>query len=142
MKNFESIDHTADTGFRAYGKTLEEAFENAGLALTEIYADSEKVTPSQEVEISVSSEDLKALLYDWLDELIYLHDGKDLIASEFTIDEILEVEGGYELHGIVGGEDYDSDKHGQRAGVKAMTYHMMKIGNEEDHYFVQVIVDI
>lgn len=142
MKNFESIDHKADTGFRAYGKTLEEAFENAGLALTEIYADPEKVTPTQEMEISVSSEDLKALLYDWLDELIYLHDGKDLIISEFTIDEILEVEEGYELDGKVVGESYDSDKHGQRTGVKAMTYHMMEIGNEEDHYFVQVIVDI
>jgi len=142
MKKFEWIDHPADTGFRAYGQTLEESFENAGLALTEIYADSERVTPEQEVEISLSSEDLKALLYDWLDELIYLHDGKDFIASEFSLDEILEFEKGYELSGVVRGEEYDSDKHGQRTEVKAMTYHMMEIEKEGDLFSVQVVVDI
>jgi len=29
MKTFELIDHTADVGIKAYGKTLSEAFENA-----------------------------------------------------------------------------------------------------------------
>lgn len=142
MKQFEWIDHPADTGFRAYGETQEEAFENAGLALTEIYADSEKVTPEKEFEISLSSEDLKALLYDWLDELIYLHDGKGFIISEFSLDDILESEEGYELSGVVRGEKYDSDKHGQRTEVKAMTYHMMEIEKEGDLFSVQVVVDI
>ena len=32
MKNFEYFEVTADIGFRAYGKNLNEAFENAGLA--------------------------------------------------------------------------------------------------------------
>ena len=36
MKKFEFFDVTADIGFYAYGNNLNEAFENAGLALFNI----------------------------------------------------------------------------------------------------------
>mgnify|MGYP006451174011 FL=1 len=39
MKNYEFLEHTADEKFRAYGKTLEEAFINAALATAKIMTD-------------------------------------------------------------------------------------------------------
>ena len=40
---FKYFDHTADIMFEAYGKTLEETFCNAGLAMFNILTDIRKV---------------------------------------------------------------------------------------------------
>ena len=36
---FEFLEHTADVYIRAYGKTMEEAYENAALAMFEVMTD-------------------------------------------------------------------------------------------------------
>lgn len=141
-KKFEWIDHPADTGFRAYGVDMEEAFENAALALTEIMVDVERVEVREEIEVELEAEDLEALLYDWLDHLLYLFDAKDMVGSEFEVEIIPEAEGGYRIEARVRGEKYDPDKHGSGSEVKAMTYHMMEIDQGEDECSVQVVVDI
>ena len=51
MKRFETIEHTADTGLRVFGSTLEELFENAGLGLmTILVQDLDAMTPSSSTE--------------------------------------------------------------------------------------------
>lgn len=45
MKKFEYFDVTADIGFRAYGESLDEAFENAGLAIFNIISDTSNISP-------------------------------------------------------------------------------------------------
>ncbi|MGZ7116702.1 MAG: archease, partial [Methanobacterium sp.] len=39
-RKFEFFDVTADVGYKAYGDTLEEAFENAALAMFEVVTDT------------------------------------------------------------------------------------------------------
>ena len=63
-KPFEFFDVTADIGYRAYGETLNEAFQNAGLALFEVITDTSVLKPLIKKNISLKSEDKKALLYD------------------------------------------------------------------------------
>jgi len=55
MKNekFKFLPHTADIKFQAYGKTLEEVFENSALALKEILVEDEKVKKNIKKNISV-----------------------------------------------------------------------------------------
>ena len=45
MKKFEFFDVTADIGFYAYGNNLNEAFENAGLALFNIISKTDNINP-------------------------------------------------------------------------------------------------
>ncbi len=142
MKKFEWVEHPADTGFKAYGDDLEEAFENAALALSEIIADTEKIEAKKEMEISLSSEDLEALLYDWIDHFIYLYDAKSFIYSKFRVKNISETDKGYKLEAKAWGEKYDSEKHGDGTEVKAMTYHMMEIRDEPNQSYVRAVVDI
>ncbi len=40
---FEFFEHTADIGIRAWGDSLEEAFENSALAVFEVITDTSKV---------------------------------------------------------------------------------------------------
>ncbi|MDP3034685.1 MAG: archease, partial [Methanobacteriaceae archaeon] len=82
---FEFFDVTADAGFWAYGSTLEESYENAGLAMFEIMTDTTKVSPVVKKEFTIESEDKVSLLYDWLEELLFLHDVEFILFSKFKV---------------------------------------------------------
>lgn len=141
MKKFEWVDHPADVGFIAYGQDLGEAFENAALALTEIIADSDKIGPSEEVELEVVAEDTEALLYDWLDNLLYLFGAENFLGSRFEIEEF-SANDKFELKGKAWGERHDPERHGYGTEVKAITYHMMEVNCDRGKCSVRVIVDI
>ncbi|HTX61871.1 MAG TPA: archease [Methanobacterium sp.] len=140
MKKYEFFDVTADVGFRAYGNTMEEAFENAALATFEVITDTTKIRPSIKREVHITSEDPCALLYDWLDEMIFLHDSEFLIFNRFKL-EITKKEGEYVLKGDVWGESFNQDIHEIREDVKAVTYHLMDV-KEENGFTLRVILDI
>ena len=71
---YELFDVTADIGFLAYGNTLNEAFENAGLAMFNIISKTDYVESIVSKKIEVFSEDYVSLLYDYLEELFFLHE--------------------------------------------------------------------
>jgi SHS2 domain-containing protein len=92
-----------------------------------------------ESKISIESEDLFALLFDWLSELIFLHDSEFLVFSRFKV-KIVKSKENYRLNAVVCGEAFDLMIHESREDVKAATYHLMDI-KEENGYMVQVILD-
>lgn len=140
-KRFEWVEHPSDIGFRAYGHDLAEAFENAALALFEVMVDTSKVEPREEVKVELEAEDEEALLYDWLEKLLYFHDTQNLVMSKFRV-EISGTNGGFKLIARAWGEPFDPAKHPERTAVKAMTYHMMEIKCEPERCSVQAVVDI
>lgn len=139
QKKFEFFDVTADAGIHSYGKTMEEAFENAALAMFEVMTDTSRIKPSTRKKVEIESEDPSALLYDWLSELIFLHDSENLVFSQFEI-QISQRGDNYQLNGSVQGEAFDPDKHESREEVKAVTFHLMDI-KEENGFKLQVILD-
>lgn len=139
-KKFEFFDVTADVGYKAYGETLEEAFENAALAMTEVMTDASKIEPKIEKKIEIESEDKCALLYDWLSEFLFFLDVDFLVFSKFKV-KIEKKDDGFSLKGTVWGEEFNPDVHESRAEVKAVTYHLMDI-KKDNGYMVQVILDI
>jgi len=141
MKRFEWVEHPSDIGFRAYGRDLAEAFENAALALFEVMVDTKKVEPREEVKVELKAEDEGALLYDWLDRLIYFHDSKNMVMSKFRV-TISRIKSGFKLNAQAWGERFDPKKHPEKTAVKAMTYHMMEIKQEKNRCSVQAVVDI
>ena len=139
-KKFEFFEVTADVGYKAYGKTLEESFENAALAMFEVITDTSKIEPVIERKIEVESEDEYALLYDWLSEFLVLLDVDYLIFSKFEV-KIEKKEEGFSLKGTAWGEEFNPEIHESRAEVKAVTYHLMNV-KRDNGVMVQVILDI
>lgn len=140
---FEFFDVTADVGYRAYGKSLEKAFENAATAMFEVITDTSKVRSLVEKKICLEAEDKFAILYDWLSELLFLHDSEYLVFSKFDVKIHVENDDSqkkYFLEATVFGEDLDPSRHDIRSDVKAVTFHMMKIYFDKT-YVVQVILD-
>lgn len=135
---FETIEHTADIGFRASGSTLEEVFENSGLALTDLLVNSSKVCPSLKKEFFIKAEDLKALMYEYLEKILFFFEVERLVFSKF---EVGIREKPLRLKCRIWGEKI-SAKHGFRNEIKAITYHMMDIGEVNGKWMAQIVVDI
>ena len=137
MKNFEYFEVTADIGFRAYGKNLNEAFENAGLAIFNIISDTSNVEPKKEISFKVRSEDEISLLYDFLEELLFYHEIEFMLFSEFHV----EIDDMLQLRATIRGEAIDWDRHERKTEIKAITYHKMDV-RKTDIFEVQAIVDL
>jgi SHS2 domain-containing protein len=142
LKKFEFLEHTADVYVTAYGCSMEEAFENAALATFEVMTDTDKVEAEVKEDVELEAHDAEALLYDWIEELLFLFDTKVHLYSKFKVERIEETEEGFTLKAAVWGEAFDAKKHPQKIGVKAITYHRMEIFREKDQYIVRFVLDV
>ena len=137
MKSFEYFDVTADIGFYAYGKNLNEAFENAGLAIFNIISDTKGISSNTEKSFEITSEDEVSLLYDYLEELLFLHEVEFMLFSEFHV----EIDENLHLRATVKGEEINWDKHERKTEIKAITFHMMDVEIKES-VKLRAIVDL
>ena len=136
MKRFDIIEHTADSGITAYGTDLEEAFANAAYAMFTLIADLENVREEVCRQIEVQAEDRESLVIVWLNELLYIFDVERTVFRRFEITQLSETSVKAECYG----EPINQSRHGLKAGVKAATYHMLKI-EKGNGYSIQVILD-
>ena len=139
---YRFLDHTADVYVEARGASLEEAFEYAALATMEVMTDTGKVAPAIERSIEIEAEDRGSLLYKWLEELIAEFDISGVVYSRFHVTGIEEAEGTLRLKAVAAGEELDPERHDQRTGVKAVTYHMMEVEEQGDGYTLRFVLDV
>jgi len=135
---FEILDHTADIGIIAYGADVKELFSNAALALYSLITELESIQEKLHLDLEVGSEDRDSLLVDWLNELIYCFDSKHVLFKRFDIESLTHSA----LRATCYGEDFDPNKHEIKIGVKAATYHMLRLDTDESGYRAQIILDI
>ncbi|MFC2122372.1 archease [Bacteroidota bacterium] len=136
MKRFHLIEHTADTGIVAYGNSLAEAFTNVAYGLFTIIAEIESVAEINSREVTVTAGDIEELLFNWLNELIYIFEVEHLLLKRFDISELTDIH----LKANCRGEPYDASRHRLKTGVKSATYHMLEVDREKNR--VQVILDV
>ena len=136
MKRFQLIEHTADIGLIAYGRSLAEAFANAAYGLFSIIAELKTVKETESRHLELNEDDAEALLFEWLNRLIYLFDVEMLLFKRFEIRDF----DGHRLKATCYGEKYDPSRHQLKTGVKSATYHLLKVDREKNQ--VQLIFDI
>ena len=136
-KDFEIIDHTADVGIAAYGADMSQAFANAARALFSLITELDDVAEALHRDVELIAPDQESLLVEWLNELIYLFDTENIIFKRFDITQLNHTQ----LKARSYGEKVDKSKHKLKTGVKAATYHMLKV-DKGDVCKVQVLFDI
>jgi SHS2 domain-containing protein len=137
---FKFLPHTADAKFRAYGKTLEEAFANAAYAMVFIITD-DKIKSRVKQKISIKSEDEKSLLYDFLEKFLILLDTKGFLLAKVNKIKIEKAKKGFSLNAEVSGDNHASS-YQTKTTIKAVTYQEMEILKEKNRVILQVVVDI
>jgi len=134
-KKFEFLEHTADIKFRAFGKTLEEVFENSALAISSIYSKEKKISLKSKKKISVKGRDKESLLYNFIEELIFLVDSENFVVSKAKV-SIKNTSLTAEIYGDDVKNYTDLDQ------IKASTYHDMYIKKTKKGWEAQVVVDV
>lgn len=137
-EGFRILEHPADVGIEAWGRSTAAAFEHAARGLLSVLADCSTVEPTVRREVVVNGSDSENLLVRWLSELLYLFDGERFLPADLEIVALSE----NALRAIVLGERVDPGKHSLRSDVKAITYHQLRVKEEGDRCIVTVYLDI
>jgi protein archease len=133
---------TADIVFEATGRDLAELFSDAANATMNVMIDNlDAIEPRQTRRIELSSDDIDMLLFDFLQELIYLKDAERLLLRVRHA-QIHEKDEKYFLKAEAAGEPLDAARHQQRADVKAVTLHDFSVEKENGGWKATVLLDI
>ncbi|MBI5213827.1 MAG: archease [Nitrospirae bacterium] len=82
---YEVLDISGDAGIKAYGKTCEEAFANAGMGMYSLITDIGNINERQEIGIEVKSDSIEGLLVSFLNELIFRFDTYGFIGNRIEV---------------------------------------------------------
>jgi SHS2 domain-containing protein len=139
VQPYRVLEHTADVGFEARGRTCAEVFRNAGRALMSLIVDPASVQPQQTVSIPARARDPEGLLVNWLSEILYLQDTSRWLFCDFDIQALT----GQSIVSAGQGERFNRDRHQINLLVKAITYHQLVFEKKaEGDWRAQVYVDI
>ena len=130
------FDHEADIGIEAQGKTPEETFENAALAMFAIMAHPATVIPEQQVSVEFEEADLELALVTWLNRLLGQARLRGLVFCAFELKRV-----GDNWRGEAWGMPW---KPGADRGteVKGATLTMLKVEETPKGWRAQCVVDV
>jgi SHS2 domain-containing protein len=137
---FKFLPHTADVKIQVEEKTLNKAFSTAALAMKEVIAEQILVAPKIKKEISLVSENKESLLYDFLEQFLYLLDAKSFIISKAPIVKIEKKGKKFSLNANLIGDN--AKNYIFTNDVKAITYNEMKIEETKDKVIITFVLDV
>ena len=138
IARWEHFPHEADIGVRGLGVTLEEAFEQAALALTAVLTDVAAVNPRTMIRLSCEAPDIELLFVDWLNALVYEMVTRNMLFSRFEV----RLKGG-RLSAKAWGEALDIARHRPAVEIKGATYTALKVAEQSGGgWLAQCIVDV
>jgi SHS2 domain-containing protein len=129
---------TADLLIEAKGKTLEEAFSNIVFGMFNLITPLEGISKKEEFKFEVEGNDLKSLLFNLMDEFLYINDVEFLVPKTINL-EIDSVK--FKIIAKCIGERFSAATHEVGIAVKAVTYHLMEIKKQPYGWFVQIVFD-
>ncbi len=134
----EELIHTADVRIRVTSPSLDALFSEAARGLMQVMYGGCSETPGSEKseQVTLDAEDKEELLHDFLSELLYLSDVREMVYC--TID--VKVEGTH-LKAILGGERFDRRKH-HGTEVKGISYYDLQIVKVGKSYSTDILFDV
>ena len=128
----------ADLLVEATGSTLGEAFANMALGMFNAITPIGDIAEEEEFTVEAEGMDMESLLFNLMDEFLYLND------VEFLVPRRIEIQVDSEKFAAEAkciGERFSRDTHEVGIAVKAVTYHMMEIEEEENGWRVRMVFD-
>ncbi len=142
LEGVRPVDHTADVALHVWARDPEGLFRQAALGLLGLLTEISRVRPAERIEVAIDGLDLEELLVGWLNEILYLSDlGRRRFAQVDRV-RIAQAGDGYRLEAVLLGEAFDPARHPAGTGVKAATYHRLRIDpRAADGYDLTIVLD-
>lgn len=132
--NFEEIEHTADRAFRAVGRDLPDLLVNAARAMHALEERHSAGETSVAHDLEVDGMDAETLLVNWLNEILFVEEQHRVVCEKFDI---------YEMNGFHLRARVEARKcSGYRSGIKAVTFHNLKVRQTSAGLEAEVVVDV
>ena len=133
---FTFLEHTADIKFKAFGKTLNDVFESCALAFSDYVSRGSKIRAVKKKTIRLEGKDNESLLYQFMDELVYLIDAEGFVVSDAEV-KVKDMK----LEAVVYGDKVGNYK--ELDHVKAATYAEMHVKPLKNGLWeAQVVLDV
>ena len=137
-EGFRYLDVAADVGVEAWAPDLPGCFRQALRGLFSLIVPLDSVRPVETRELAAQGEPVDALLVQWLNEAIYLHDIEGFVLHDLDPPEV----GPARVHALLRGEAVDPTRHPRGLLVKAATFHDLALVQEPGRVTARVILDI
>ncbi|WP_435193879.1 archease [Natronomonas sp. EA1] len=134
--SYELRDHTADVAVHATGGTLDAVFAAVADGLTAAMCETVPETGGEVVELSVTAERKEALLFEYLDELIYERDVRGVLPTDHAVTVDPET---WTLDASFRGVPFEAVTARE---VKAVTYSEMRLEPVEAGWEAYVVFDV
>ena len=138
MGRYEIVDHTADVGVVATGKTLSDALASLAAGMFSVVADLQTVETTESITVSLASSDRGTLVVDWLNELLFRYDAHGFLPGRFDVRVGPEETS---LEATCWGEPVEPTRHTLLTDVKAATYHGLEVGHDSE-WRIKVVLDV
>lgn len=135
---WKHFDHDADVGIRGFGHSLEEAFEQAALAMVAVVTDPAGIGCGTDVPIRCQADDIELLLVDWLNAVLSEMSARKMVFGRFRVVFAAD----HKLEGVASGERVDRVKHKPAVEVKAASYLALKVRRRGGVWLAQCVVDV
>lgn len=135
---FEHFEHQADMGIRGLGRSRDQAFEQAALALVAVSVPPETIRQVETLQVACTAPDDELLLFDWLNAVVYQMSTRRMVFGGFAV----RIAGDH-LDGELVGESLDLDRHQPGVEVKAATAAALRVTQLADGtWLAQCVVDV
>ena len=138
VPRWEHFHHDADIGVRGIGCTLEQAFEQAGQALTAVISKLDRVRETTSIALSCEAGDDELLFFEWLNAVIYEMATRRMLFRNYRV----SIDGG-RLKATLWGEPIDLDRHEPAVEIKGATFTALSVRRGRDGLWrAQCVVDV
>lgn len=137
-EKYKLIDHTADFGIHVFGSDSRELFANAAWALFDVITEIDELKGADSFNITVSGDDWADLMVNWLREILYLWNGRELLVKSVKVLSLSE----NRLSAKVNFDAFVPDRHNIKTEIKAVTYHQIYVKSGPFGWEAGIIFDI
>jgi SHS2 domain-containing protein len=135
---WEHFPHAADIGVRGYGRTPDEAFAQAALAMMAVIAEPRRIEAHEAITLDCRAPDLELLLTDWLNALIFTMATRHLLFCCFDVHIT-----GHHLRATAWGEPLDAARHQPAVEIKGATFTELRVAClGPELWLAQCVVDV
>jgi len=133
---YKLIDHPSDIGMEVEGKTLRELFVNAAKGMLSIISDTPQNGEMFIKQLHLKEDSTEELLHSYLSEILWFVSNENFFPVKINISNISESSIDVRFGGI---HIKDEEVEGE---VKAITYHQLKVEQNDQKFFTKLIFDV
>ena len=136
--SYKLIDHTADFGIHVFGSDPQELFANAAYAMFDMLTEIKLLKGTDSTNLQVTGDDWSDLMVNWLRELLYFWNGKELLVKKVQILSLSDTE----LSANIEFDPFAPGRHEIKIEIKAVTYHQIQEIGGPEGWEARIIFDV